>query len=162
MSVHPSQLPLAEYRPRPALTVASHRVERARHAAVDAHNHLGRWLSEDGGWIIPDVGELLALMDRCNVRSLVNLDGRWGDELEANLDRFDRRHPGRFATFCHPDWSLLPAPNGPASIPPPVIAWPSAVVAHRHAPTLTFVPRSGCYLLQARWPGGGWSISFTA
>jgi predicted TIM-barrel fold metal-dependent hydrolase len=34
----------------------------------------------------------------------VNLDGRWGDELEANLDRYDRAHPGRFATFCHVDW----------------------------------------------------------
>jgi predicted TIM-barrel fold metal-dependent hydrolase len=45
-------------------------------------------------------------MDACNVRAIVNLDGRWGAELEANLDRYDRAYPGRFATFCHVDWSL--------------------------------------------------------
>jgi hypothetical protein len=35
-------------------------------------------------------------MDACNLRGIVNLDGRWGDELEANLHRYDRAHPGRF------------------------------------------------------------------
>jgi predicted TIM-barrel fold metal-dependent hydrolase len=50
-------------------------------------------------------------MDACNVTAIVNLDGRWGDELEQNLVRYDRAHPARFATFCHPDWSALSA-NG--------------------------------------------------
>jgi predicted TIM-barrel fold metal-dependent hydrolase len=80
-------------------------VARARFPAVDAHNHLGRWLSADGTWVA-DVGVLLAAMDQCNVVAVVNLDGRWGDELEANLDRYDRAHPGRFATFCHVDWDV--------------------------------------------------------
>jgi predicted TIM-barrel fold metal-dependent hydrolase len=44
-------------------------------------------------------------MDECNVRAIVNLDGGWLDELEANLDRYDRAHPGRFATFCRLDWT---------------------------------------------------------
>jgi predicted TIM-barrel fold metal-dependent hydrolase len=38
---------------------------------------------------------------------MVNLDGRWGSELDENLDRYDRRYPGRFATFCQIDWSGL-------------------------------------------------------
>jgi predicted TIM-barrel fold metal-dependent hydrolase len=106
-----SSLPLSDYRPRPRLTVASHRVTRARHPAIDAHNHLGRWLSDDGDWVAPDVGRLLALMDEVNVHAIVNLDGRWGAELEANLDRYDRAYPGRFATFCHVDFEEAVRPG---------------------------------------------------
>ncbi|MDW5595341.1 amidohydrolase family protein [Conexibacter stalactiti] len=84
---------------------------RAAVPAIDAHNHLGRWLSSwvgrDGDWAVADVGALLALMERVNVTAIVNLDGRWGAELEANLDRYDRAHPGRFATFCHVPWEEL-------------------------------------------------------
>jgi predicted TIM-barrel fold metal-dependent hydrolase len=95
---------LRDYQPRSCLVVPEHTVERPRFPAIDAHNHLGRWLSADGDWVIRDVPALLALMDECGVTGMVNLDGRWGDELEANLDRYDRAYPGRFATFCHVDW----------------------------------------------------------
>ena len=74
---------------------------------IDAHNHLGRWLT--GTWSVPDVGELVALMDELGIESIVNLDGMWGDELDANLDRYDRAHPGRFATFAQWDRALVRA-----------------------------------------------------
>jgi predicted TIM-barrel fold metal-dependent hydrolase len=107
-------LRLADWRPEPKLVVPAHRVERARFPAVDAHNHLGRWLSASMGddaeaWTVHDVDALLELMDACNIRAIVNLDGRWGAELRANLDRYDGAHPGRFATFCHVDWSSAAA-----------------------------------------------------
>ena len=35
-------------------------------------------------------GRLVALMEECNVETIVNLDGYWGSTLEANLDRYDR------------------------------------------------------------------------
>jgi predicted TIM-barrel fold metal-dependent hydrolase len=109
MTESPHDLPLADYRPRPALRVAETRVERPAVRAIDVHNHLGRWLTEwvrpGGGWMVEDVGALLALMDSLDLEAIVNLDGRWGDELEANLERYDRAHPGRFLTFCHVDWS---------------------------------------------------------
>jgi predicted TIM-barrel fold metal-dependent hydrolase len=102
-------LRLRDWRPVPRLVAPVHRVERARFPAVDAHNHLGRWLSEwvgrPGGWTVPDVAELLELMEAWNLVAIVNLDGRWGNELEANLDRYDRAHPGRFATCAHVDWA---------------------------------------------------------
>jgi len=28
---------------------------------ADAHNHLGRWLSLDHGWMAPDVGRLIVV-----------------------------------------------------------------------------------------------------
>jgi predicted TIM-barrel fold metal-dependent hydrolase len=41
----------------------------------------------------------------------VNLDGAWTDELEANLDRYDRTFPGRFLTFARLDWSDCRSPG---------------------------------------------------
>ena len=110
MSLDPGDLRLRDWRPESKLVVPGHPIERARVPAVDAHNHLGRWLSawvseDPDAWTVDDVDGLLRLMDVCNLRAIVNLDGRWGDELEENLDRYDRAHPGRFATFCHVDWT---------------------------------------------------------
>jgi predicted TIM-barrel fold metal-dependent hydrolase len=115
-----AELPLSAYRPRSELVTSAHVPDRARHPVLDAHTHLGRWLSDwvgrAGQWLVGDVDEWLAAGEAVNVQGFVNLDGRFGDELEANLDRFDRSHPGRFATFCHPDWSLLLEPDGPDRI----------------------------------------------
>ncbi|HTG46409.1 MAG TPA: amidohydrolase [Actinomycetota bacterium] len=73
---------------------------------VDAHQHLGRWLTE--GWSAPDVGRLLATMDDAGIAAIVNLDGLTG-QLEENLERYDRAHPGRFATFTQLERSSFAA-----------------------------------------------------
>jgi predicted TIM-barrel fold metal-dependent hydrolase len=109
-----AQLRLSDYRPVPSLSAPSHRVERACTPVIDAHTHLGRWLT-GGTWAVPSVTRLAELMDSCNIAAVVNMDGRWGAELEANLDRYDRRYPGRFATFCHVDWGAL-ADGGPGRL----------------------------------------------
>lgn len=85
---------------------------RPAYPAIDVHTHLGRWLSP--AWAAPDVTALLDVLDAANVERVVNLDGRWGEELTANVERYDRAHPGRFTTYCHVDWSLLRA-GAPAS-----------------------------------------------
>src|SRR5262245_50086228 len=85
-------------------------VSRAGVPAVDAHTHLGRWLTswvDDGRKWMVEVPDMLDIMASHNIRAMVNLDGRWGDELLSNLDRYDHAHPGRFATFCHVDWTSL-------------------------------------------------------
>lgn len=107
----PAALRVVDWAPRSRLTTAATAVGRAAVRAVDVHNHLGRWLT-DGQWCTPDVDALLATMDAAGVETVVNLDGLWGDELEANLDRYDRAHPGRFLTFCHVEWGLLAEPDG--------------------------------------------------
>jgi len=105
--LHPDDLPLSSFIPKSQVRNDVHEVTRSAVPSVDAHNHLGRWLHPAGEWMTPDVPELLDVMDRCNVRTVVNLDGMWDAVLEENLDRYDRAHPGRFATFCQLDWSLL-------------------------------------------------------
>lgn len=98
---------LRDYAPVPALRRPETAVERARVPAVDIHNHLGRWLTGNGAWMTPDLAALCDLMDEVNVASIVNLDGRWGDELAHNLERYDQAYPDRFITFCQLDWSAF-------------------------------------------------------
>lgn len=83
---------------------------------IDVHNHLGRWLADGGTWMIEDVAALIRVMDERHVEAIVNLDGMWGDELDANLARYDRAHPGRFHTFCQLDWALLAEQDGEARL----------------------------------------------
>ena len=98
-------LPLRSYAPRPVIRRPVSEVTRGRSAVIDVHAHLGRWLT--GDWAAPDVGALLATMDAANVAAVVNLDGMWGDELRANLARYDEAHPSRFVTFAQWDRSLV-------------------------------------------------------
>jgi hypothetical protein len=106
-----AELRLVDWRPRSQMSAHETRVPRSAVPCIDAHNHLGRWLTE-GDWAIPDVAALLTMMDDHGVEAVVNLDGMWADELEANLDRYDRAHPGRFLTFCQLEWSLLAQADG--------------------------------------------------
>ena len=114
MKSHPDTLALAGFAPRSQLRVAATTVQSPASRVIDAHNHLGRWLSPWVGrgdrWMVDDVGRLLAQMDELGLRAIVNLDGRFGDELAANLARYDEAHPGRFATFCHVDWAEIAEP----------------------------------------------------
>lgn len=111
MQALPPDLTLGDFAPRPMLVTAETQVPRPRFTAIDAHNHLGRWLSHDGDWMVADVPALLRMMDGCDIATIVNLDGMWGDELEANLDRYDRPFPGRFLTFAQCEWRLVTAPD---------------------------------------------------
>ncbi|KAD4060193.1 amidohydrolase family protein [Arthrobacter yangruifuii] len=115
-------LPLAEWAPRPQLRVRTTPVPQPRYPAIDIHNHLGRWLS--GGnwrtgtapWLIDDVHRFIDLLDESGVEAVVNLDGMWGAELDANLGRYDRAFPGRIHTFCQLDWEQLAEPDGVARL----------------------------------------------
>jgi len=109
-------LRLRDWTPSSQLRAPVTRVDHPAIPCIDAHNHLGRWLSQDGDWIIPDVAALLRMMDERHVEVIVNLDGFSGEELEANLDRYDRAHPGRFLTLCQLDWDRLAEPGGAASL----------------------------------------------
>ena len=114
---------LRHYCPEPMLRVPAHEVRRASSPVIDVHNHLGRPpetsllldRTGEGRWVVEDVGKLVALMDECSVQTIVNLDGYWGDTLEANLDRYDRAYPGRFVTFCRLDWKECKEPGWPDS-----------------------------------------------
>jgi predicted TIM-barrel fold metal-dependent hydrolase len=98
---------LSDYRPRPALATRVTTVERPRFPVIDAHNHLGPEFG--GGWSERPVAQLLEVLDQANVRTLVDLDGGWGEEiLHQRLDRFKAAAPERFHVFGGVDWNAWP------------------------------------------------------
>ncbi|MGP5377778.1 amidohydrolase family protein [Brachybacterium alimentarium] len=105
-------LRLQDYTPRPEVVLPQTQVHTSAVPSIDVHNHLGRWLTEGHEWMYPDPSVVLERMDATGIRTMVNLDGMWDEELETNLDRYDRAYPGRFLTFCQLDWSLLAEQDG--------------------------------------------------
>ena len=114
-------LDLGEYQPKSMLQVKETRVDRARFPVIDIHTHLsfamkgskGVPLSEERRFIMEPV-ELLKVMDRKNLRVMVNLTGGWGSGLRDAIARFDKAHPGRFYTFTEPMWPVSNQPGYPA------------------------------------------------
>ena len=91
------QLKLKDWEPRPMLVAKTTIVEKPRYPVVDMHNHLG------GGQdrLTPAaVAKYLREMDEAGVRTVVNLDGGWGDRLKETVAALDRAHPGRFLTYA--------------------------------------------------------------
>jgi hypothetical protein len=111
----PAEIRLADWAPHSQLRARITEVSHPAVPVIDMHNHLGRSMN-DGEWIIGDAAALVELMDACGVETIVNLDGQWGGELTANVERYDRAHPGRFATFCRLDWARLAGTGGVAEL----------------------------------------------
>ena len=102
-------LPLSEYQPRSMLHVVETHVARARFPVIDIHTHISRAARSERGVELAGArnfsapaAELLPLMDRKNLRALVNLTGGWGAGLQETIAKYDRTHPGRFYTFTTP------------------------------------------------------------
>jgi predicted TIM-barrel fold metal-dependent hydrolase len=107
-----SALRLTDWKPVQQATLPVTSVTRSIVPSIDVHNHLGRWLSHDGDWIYPGVRPLIDTMDVSNVQAIVNLDGMWGDEVTANVERYDKAYPGRFFTFCQLEWDIIGEDDG--------------------------------------------------
>jgi predicted TIM-barrel fold metal-dependent hydrolase len=119
-SSKPKALSLADYEPRSMLQVRETRVERARYPVIDIHTHISiSTKSKDGVELAPErqyLGrpqELLTVMDRKNVRSMVNLTGGYGAGLAEAVSKYDRAFHDRFYTFTEPSYSLFLKPDYP-------------------------------------------------
>jgi predicted TIM-barrel fold metal-dependent hydrolase len=116
----PKALSLADYQPKTMLEVRETRVERARYPVIDIHTHISvSAKSRDGVELAPErqyLGtpqELLAVMGRKNIRSMVNLTGGYGAGLSEAVTMYDRAFHDRFYTFTEPSYSLFLKPDYP-------------------------------------------------
>ncbi|MDQ6701379.1 MAG: amidohydrolase [Acidobacteriota bacterium] len=111
-------LALKDFQPHSMLHTAETRVERARFPVIDIHTHLswsakgrgGVFLSEQMEYLAPPA-ELLAVMDRRNIKTLVNLTGGFGAGLIESVKKYDAAQPGRFITFTEPAWTRINQPR---------------------------------------------------
>lgn len=92
------ELKLKDWEPRSMMVTKVTRVEKPAFPVVDIHNHLGN----GKGSLTPErVGKILAEMDAAGIRTVIDLDGSWGDALKETIQALDKSHPGRFCTFAN-------------------------------------------------------------
>jgi predicted TIM-barrel fold metal-dependent hydrolase len=72
--------------PNPMLIVEKHEVSKPRFPAIDAHNHVGQ--SFGGDWSRRTPGELVDVLDEVGIRSIVNLDGGFGDHFQREMEKW--------------------------------------------------------------------------
>src|SRR5262245_29944958 len=91
------ELKLRDWDPRSMLVTKTTAVEKPLFPVIDVHNHLGGGKQR----LTPErVQSYLTEMTEAGVRTVVNLDGGWGDQLKETLQALDQAHPGRFLTFA--------------------------------------------------------------
>ena len=105
------RLDLSEFQPKSMLHVPETKVSRARFPVIDIHTHLSFRSKSVNGVGIGEKVEFLAapdsvlpIMDRKNIRIMVNLTGSSGGGLNEAIGRFQKPHPDRFVTFTEPLW----------------------------------------------------------
>ena len=99
---------LKDFHPLPMLHVPVHQVTRAKFPVIDVHTHTNDAV---GIGDRVDPAQLVAMMDRNNIKTIVILTGLWGDKLQTVLDRMSKPYPGRFIVFTQLDWSKIDDPN---------------------------------------------------
>ena len=99
-------LPLEQYHPKSMLHTVETHVPRARFPLIDFHTHITSG-SADGTRIRfgLDPAACLAVMDRKNIRTMVNVTGSYGAALREAVLKLEKEHPGRFIVFTEPAWA---------------------------------------------------------
>jgi len=113
-------LSLEDYQPRSMLRVPETHVARATYPVIDIHTHItdakvyknGVGLSAAREYAATPQ-ELLAVMDRKNIRSMVNLTGGYGSGLKETVERYDDAYRDRFYTMTEPIYEKFLEPNYP-------------------------------------------------
>ena len=91
------ELKLRDWQPRSMMVTKTTLVEKPLFPVIDIHNHLG----SGKAFLTPQrVERYLTEMNEAGVRSVVNLDGGWDDQLKETISALDKAHPGRFLTFA--------------------------------------------------------------
>jgi predicted TIM-barrel fold metal-dependent hydrolase len=113
-------LELSEFVPKSMLQVQESHAPRARFPVIDIHTHItqsaraerGVSLTSDRAYLGPPE-ELLAVMDRKNIRAMVNLTGGYGKGLAEAIAKYDQAFAGRFFSFTEPSYERFKEPNYP-------------------------------------------------
>jgi len=116
----PVPLPLSEYEPKSMLHVHESHVPRSRFPGIDIHTHITVSAKSEKGvelsaqrQYLGTPQELLAVMDRKNIRAMVNLTGGYDAGLAEVVSKYDKAYPGRFYSFTEPCYERFKEQNYP-------------------------------------------------
>jgi len=110
----PQPLDISQYQPKSMLHVKETQVQRSRFPVIDFHTHL-TWGNPAGDSVrVPmQPDEILAVMDRKNIRLMVNLTGGYDKAFEQAIATFQTPHPERFMVFTQPWFNRIVEPGYP-------------------------------------------------
>jgi predicted TIM-barrel fold metal-dependent hydrolase len=118
---HPTAIALPDYEPKSMLQVRETQVDRARFPLIDIHTHISVSAKAENGVglsaerrYLGTPQELLTIMERKNIRAMVNLTGGYDKGLSDTTAKYDRAFPGRFYTLTEPSYSRFKESNYPA------------------------------------------------
>jgi predicted TIM-barrel fold metal-dependent hydrolase len=101
-------LPLDRYEPKSMLHVPETHVPRSRFPVIDFHTHITHataGANPGGIRFSMDPANCLAVMDRKNIRTMVDVTGGYGDGLREAVGKLQTAHAGRFVVFTEPAWA---------------------------------------------------------
>ena len=87
-----------EYDPTSTLDVPGDKITRAKFPFIDVHSHHWRMATQD-------LEKLASEMDDLNMKVIVNLSGRNGDQLKDITDNIKKSGLNRFIVFANIDFS---------------------------------------------------------
>lgn len=93
-----------EYNPTSTLVVPGEQITRAKYPFIDVHSHLWRMATMD-------LEKTTREMDSLNLKVLVNLSGRSGDQLAAMSEAVQNIAPNSFIIFANIDFTGMDDPN---------------------------------------------------
>jgi len=113
-------LALTDFQPKSMLHVPVTQVPRAKFPVIDVHTHLSFAAKHQGGVAMGEAvnlaaapADVLSVMDRGNIRMMVNLTGNYGSGLAEALKTWQTPHPDRFMVFTEPSWDHFTQPGYP-------------------------------------------------
>lgn len=113
-------IPLKEFEPKSMLHVPVTKVLQPRFPVIDFHSHFGFNEKFEQGVAVGErvqylapPAEILPVMDRKGIRTMVNLTGGVGVGLVETVKTYDQAHPGRFVSFVEPTWNRANEPGYP-------------------------------------------------
>jgi predicted TIM-barrel fold metal-dependent hydrolase len=100
------------------LHVSENPVSRSRFPVIDVHTHLSFVAEHKNGVplgeqmrFMAEPEDALRVMDRKNIRTMVDLTGGVGAGLESAIQKYHHAYPGRFVVFTEPWWERTNQPG---------------------------------------------------
>jgi predicted TIM-barrel fold metal-dependent hydrolase len=104
-----SHIYLSEFQPKSMLKVPVTNIERAKFPVIDVHTHISFAAVNTNGvpmsekmMFLAEPADLLAVMDRRNIHTLIDVTGGFGQGLVDTVKKFHTPHPDRFIVLTEP------------------------------------------------------------